>query len=68
MYKPTAQDHEREDEQMARSDRRLARLAAKVVGEYAGMDPHDAWLIFTRLRALRRRGISPEEIRARLDA
>ena len=56
-----------EDDRMDREDRRIARLAARELGRYAGIDPHEAWLIFHRVRALRRRGMTAAMIRQRLD-
>lgn len=60
-------DRAEEDDRMDREDRRIARLAAAELGRYADVDPHEAWLIFHRIRALRKRGIAPVVIRQRLD-
>lgn len=55
-----------EDEQAERDDRKIVRLAAREIGTWADVDEHDAWVIVTRIKALRRAGQSAEDIKLRL--
>lgn len=59
---------DREDRRTRKSDSKIARLAARELARWLGrtIDAHDAWLIFTRLRALVRNGETADEILQRL--